>query len=133
MFISRECDYAIRVVRALADGEKKTADEICRQENISNQFAYKIMKKLEKKKLLRVYRGVHGGYALTMSVDDLCLYDVFVAMEDHVVLTACLTGNFDCPMNRGDKPCSVHQEFERIQQVLTFAMKEKTLREILAE
>jgi Rrf2 family protein len=133
MFISRECDYAIRIIRALAGGEKKTVDEICHKEKVSTQFSYKILKKLEKKGLVRVYRGVQGGYTLTKSTDDITLYDVFIAMEDHFVLTACLLQDFNCPMNRGEAPCGVHREFERIQSLMVAAMKEKSLSALVAD
>jgi Rrf2 family protein len=132
MFISRECDYAIRIIRELADGEKKTVDEICSKEKISNQFSYKILKKLEKKSLVRVYRGVQGGYTLARGIDEITLYDVFIAMEDQMILTACLMQGFDCPMNRGGAPCGVHKEFERLQSLLISTMKEKSLGELLA-
>jgi Rrf2 family protein len=131
MFISKECDYAMRIVRELADGEKKTAEDIGRNESISHQFAYKILKKLEKSGLVRAFRGKTGGYALTKNVGAISLYDVFCAVEGRMVLTACLRDNFACPMNRGDSPCGVHKEFVRLQEMLAAGLKEKTVSEVL--
>jgi Rrf2 family protein len=130
MFISRECDYSVRIIRELADGKKKTAEDISSKERISYQFSYKILKKLENKGLVRVFRGVQGGYSLTKKIEDITLYDVFTAIEDHIFITACLQNGFDCPMNKNGTPCSVHKEFLRLQRVLTSAMKEKTLDEV---
>jgi Rrf2 family protein len=131
MFISKECDYAVRIVRELADGEKKTAEDICRNESISHQFAYKILKKLEKSGLLRAFRGKAGGYALTKGADVISLYDVFSAIEGRMILTACLRDDFACPMNKGDSPCGVHKEFVRLQEMLAAGLKEKTVSEVL--
>jgi Rrf2 family protein len=133
MFISKECDYAVRIVRELADGGKKTAEEIGRNEKISHQFAYKILKKLEKGGLVRAYRGKTGGYTLTKSADAFSLYDVFSAIEGRMILTACLGNDFDCPMNTGDSPCGVHKEFVRLQEMIVAGLKEKTVSAVLHE
>jgi Rrf2 family protein len=131
MFISKECDYAIRIVRELADGKKKTAEEISRNEKISYQFAYKILKKLEKSGLVQAFRGKNGGYALTGNAGEFCLYDIFSAIEGRMVLTACLQKDAVCPMNSGTSPCGVHKEFVRLQEMLIAGLKEKTIFEVL--
>ena len=46
MLVTRETDYAIRALRALSDGNKKTLADICRLEVVPQQFGYKILKKL---------------------------------------------------------------------------------------
>ena len=47
MLITRETDYALRVLRALSDGEQHTAGEISSTQLVPKQFAYKIIKKLD--------------------------------------------------------------------------------------
>ena len=61
MMITRESDYAVRMIRALKDGEQLTIEQICRKEQVPRQFAYKILKKLEKAGLVRIRRGAGGG------------------------------------------------------------------------
>ena len=46
MLISRETDYALRILRALSDGKKRSIEEICSLEATPKQFAYRIIKKL---------------------------------------------------------------------------------------
>ena len=48
MMITRESDYAIRIIRALKDGELLPLEQICQRELVPKQFAYKILKKLER-------------------------------------------------------------------------------------
>ena len=76
MFITRECDYAVRVVRSLAGQEKLSVGEICEMEGITAPFAYKILKKLEQAGYVKGYRGVHGGYMLQRKPESLTLLDV---------------------------------------------------------
>ena len=46
MLITRECDYAVRVLRAMAEEKRVSVNEICEKELITAPFAYKILKKL---------------------------------------------------------------------------------------
>ena len=66
MLITRECDYAVRVIRALSGAERLSVGEICEREEITAPFAYKILKKLQKAKLVRGYRGAVSYTHLTL-------------------------------------------------------------------
>jgi Rrf2 family protein len=131
MLISRECDYAIRIMRQLADGKKRTSEEICAKEKIPAPFAYKILKKLEGSEFVRSYRGARGGYVLNKDPAEFGLYDIFVAVGEQLELTACLKKDFECPMNLSGAECSVHKEYLRLQELFFAGMKEKTLKELL--
>ena len=48
VLITRETDYALRVLRALSEGEQLTAGDISEQQMVPKPFAYKIIKKLSK-------------------------------------------------------------------------------------
>lgn len=48
MIITRETDYAIRILRSLADLQLKNIREISDEQLVPRQFAYKISKKLER-------------------------------------------------------------------------------------
>jgi Rrf2 family protein len=131
MLISRECDYAIRIVRQLTDKEKRTTEEICVRERIPTPFAYKILKKLEKSGFVRAFRGARGGYALIKDPAVFTLYDIFTAIGDQMELTACLKEGFECPMNPPEKRCGVHKEYIRLQELFFAGMREKTMQELL--
>ena len=60
MVITRETDYALRILRALLDGKLHTAGQIAQDELLPQAFAYKILKKLEKAGLVEVVRGTAG-------------------------------------------------------------------------
>ena len=48
MLITRETDYAIRVVRALHRGGQLSAREIAERENMQQAITYKMLRKLSK-------------------------------------------------------------------------------------
>ena len=60
MIITRETDYAIRILRSLADLQLKNIREISDEQLVPRQFAYKISKKLERAGFIEIIRGAHG-------------------------------------------------------------------------
>ena len=69
MLLSRETDYALRILQSLLGGERKSVGEISREELIPQQFAYKIMKKLSNAGLVDITRGADGGCRLLADLE----------------------------------------------------------------
>ena len=118
MLITRRSDYAMRICRVLHDGKVHNVREICQAEEIPKAFAYKILRELEMAGLVKSERGNQGGYYLNRPLSELTLYDVVNITEDDLAILHCM-------------PCKVHQEIERIQNILIDELKKKTIEEIL--
>ena len=73
MLITRECDYAVRALMALSTAPRLSINEICEKEAISPAFTYKIIKKLQKANMVKVFRGVQGGFSLNIPLSELTL------------------------------------------------------------
>jgi Rrf2 family protein len=131
MFISRECDYAVRIVRALSDYEIRNVNEICEMERIPKQYAYKILKKLIKANIVQSYRGALGGFELAKSTGDIFLYDIIVSVEEQFSLSDCLLEGYSCPKSTKEERCKVHSELFRVQSILADSLQEKSLSDIL--
>ena len=132
MFFTKECDYGLRIIRALAGGEKTTAEEICEAETIPGQFAYKILKKLERSGWLMSSRGRDGGYWLVKPLETMSVYDVVSVIDENLFITECLRDDKPCRNNPAENPCSLHKELERIQKVLVEELKKNKLCKVLA-
>ena len=132
VFITKESDYAVRIIRALSGKQRRTARELCEEELVPRQYGYKILKKLQKAGLLRCYRGAAGGYTLAKSPAAITLFDVLYAVDDELLLTECLGHGFFCPLNKSGTSCGVHKEFVRIQDLLIATLKSRSLAKILA-
>ena len=131
MLITRECDYAVRVVRALADSRRMSVGEICEKEFITAPFAYKILKKLQKAGIVKGFRGVHGGYSLNRVAKELTLYDVYTAIDPEFFIIDCLEPGYQCICNgSGNQTCTVHEELQRVQKELCKMLQEKNLEDI---
>jgi len=131
MLLTKECDYGVRTIRALADGGKRAVTAICEMEQIPIPYAYKILKKLEHAGLVQGLRGRDGGYQLVKSLDAVTLYDVVMAVDERLLIFECLRDGTHCPLHRPGNPCGVHLEFERLQGLLVASMREKTMQEVL--
>ena len=76
MIITKETDYALRILRVLLDGEKHSVAEMSETELIPTQFAYQILRKLSAGNLVQVSRGALGGCELSCDLDATSLYDL---------------------------------------------------------
>ena len=131
MLLTKECDYSLRIMRALADGELRTVKTICDLEHIPHKYAYKILKKLQNASLVKNKLGPSGGYILAQALDSFTMFDVVSAADENLFLFECLKDGNQCPNNSENTPCSVHVEFMRIQNVLVSEMKSKNMKECL--
>lgn len=131
MLITRECDYAVRIVRALAGGEKLCVNQICEKEDLTPAFVYKILKKLEKKEIVKSFRGSNGGYALKKSLGELTLLDVYLAVEPDFYMIECMNPEKACVHNQSDSSCKVHRELYRIQKQLARELSAHSIKEIM--
>ena len=132
MLITRECDYALRLLRNLKTDDVTSISSIAKIEDITNAIAYKVAGKLERGGLIESVRGNKGGYKLTRGLDKISILDVYNIMEPNGAINECLKEGVDCPRNKKGKPCAVHQELVRIQNVLFEELGRKSLLEIVS-
>lgn len=128
MLLTRENDYAIRMLRSMRDGEKHTVKEICQAEEIPEAFAYKILKKLRRAGLIEVGRGASGGCRLKQPLEELNLYDVVTAVDEEPLIMPCLRES--CSRNSGGSRCRVHTELAKIQGVLMKELRARKLSDL---
>ena len=133
MIITRETDYALRILRALLDGELHAVGEIAQTEFLPQAFAYKILKKLERADLLEIRRGTAGGCRLTADLSRTSLYDLMAAIGERSSLSACMEPDYACPWRSSHGGCSVHCKLLEIQQKLDAELQSHSLQEILKD
>ena len=131
MFLTKECDYAIRIVRELADMEMKPVKMICERELIPRPFAYKILKRLADAGIVSAHRGASGGYRLVQGPDSLTLYQIVSAVDSRLFLYECLQPGYSCPHNSNGKFCGVHRELLCVQKLLVDALSDKNINNII--
>ena len=132
MLLTKECDYAIRIVRALSSGTKKTIEQITDGEKIPQKYAYKVIKKLVQAGFVYSTRGRVGGYHLVKPLDGFSMHDIVNAVDAERYISDCVKPGAKCSfVGDGEGKCSVHTELLRIQAVVAAELSQKTMAEIL--
>lgn len=85
MIMTRETDYAVRILRALSCGERLTVRQVCDSELVPVQFAYKILKKLASCGYVEIFRGQEGGCRLKADLNELSLYDLMRCINEDIL------------------------------------------------
>ncbi len=132
LIITREVDYALRILRTLSSGKMHTTSEICDTEVISLQFAYKITKKLESAGIVEILRGSSGGCRLAADLSKLSLYDLMNIMKARESLNACLCPGYACNWRSAHNSiCNIHNNLEAIQEKIYEEYKKHSIASII--
>lgn len=132
MKITREVDYGIRTIRALADGEVHTLKFICDKEHIPIASGYKVFRKLKENNMISISIGAKsGGYKLLADPKKTTLLDVISALDDDIFINECLEDGYVCANNSNGKVCTVNRELCRVQKIMMEEMSKHTLYEII--
>lgn len=132
MLLTKEVDYAMRVIRELGKGEKKSAKDICASEMMPEAFTYKILKKLEKGELVKSIRGAQGGYLLTRTLSEICLADIVDVIDPNVGVSQCSNHEYCCERSINMGGCCTNSELLRIQEVMIQEMRRYSLEEVFS-
>ena len=134
MLVTRETDYAIRALRALHGGEKKTLAQICKEEFVPQQFGYKILKKLSKAGYVTIKRGKEGGYTIADDFNMRSLYDLTGVMENPTDISPCVMPDYRCEAHADrEEPCTVNLRLSALQRLLDAELKAVNLSSLFIE
>ncbi|MCE5276746.1 MAG: Rrf2 family transcriptional regulator [Planctomycetaceae bacterium] len=130
--ITREADYAIRTVLALAkrprDAVVPTA-ELSQEMDIPFRFLRRIAGKLVRSGIVAAHRGNGGGLRLLLSPRGLTLLSVVAAVDSRSIkLNTCLVRKGNCPRSGH---CSVHEELARLQEALEGMLGQVTFEKLV--
>ncbi len=129
--ITRETDYALRLLRSLTDEEIHPVTEIAEKELVPQAFSYKILKKLSKAGYVQILRGADGGCRLAADLQKINLYDLMIAMGDNCGINRCMDSSYQCPWREKHEICEVHCKLAKIQEVITTELQAHSLHELL--
>lgn len=133
MIITREIDYAVRILRKLWDRELHTVGEISQEELVPQPFAYKILKKLAQAGYVDIFRGPKGGIRLgTGDFREISLYDLIEALGESTALNACMDPAYACEWEASHGESKIHGELKAIQDQLDDTLRSHSLWELLS-
>ncbi len=114
MHINLESDYAVRIVRVLAQhNARMDAAQISQNSCVSLTLTLKIMRKLVAAGLVRSFKGAHGGYCLEHEPREITLRHVIEAIEGPYRFSRCLDEGYDCSCKEAIA-CPFHSVFDEV-------------------
>jgi Rrf2 family iron-sulfur cluster assembly transcriptional regulator len=131
--ITRETDYSMRLVLALAVRHNKGIDSVssaavAEEMDIPYRFLRKLAKRLVSGGLIESRRGKGGGVALARKPKDISLFDVLKATGPRgAELSLCVSEPNAC--NRSTL-CRLHREFKGIQSEVDKRLKAVSLADL---
>ena len=127
MHITRETDYAVRIVYCLANSDgRKDAGSISEEMGVTLRFSLKILHKLVQAGIVKSYKGSKGGYELACKPEEVNLKQVIEAIEGTYRLAKCIDPDFVCKWEKVPGLCSFRREFSRISRQINRELEQVT-------
>ncbi len=118
MQITLEADYAVRIVFALAAGQRRMGGEsLAKISGVTVRFSLKILRKLVAAGLVASYKGAAGGYELAKAPKEISLCDIIEAIEGPIHISRCVNKEYPCTREK-DGECQFQCAFEEVSQSL---------------
>lgn len=128
---SRSSGYAIQALTYLAaqpSGRLVGAREIATNLQIPMPFLWKILRKLSQEKLVRSFKGVHGGYELARPASSIRLSEVLLVGHDSGLLGECVLGLSACDDR---DPCPLHAQWKDLRAEIEHKVKSTRLSDLV--
>src|SRR5262245_34766954 len=133
MIFSKATSYGIRALAYMASQPEQRLlglQEIAAHEDIPPAYLRKILGELRRHRLLRSVKGIHGGYELGRSPEEITLWEVFKVLEPDPYMDTCILGNKVCSPK---SVCAFHDDWQRLREALMALLETRTIFEAAAE
>ncbi len=123
--ITQTTEYALRAVVYLADQtEPKTTSAIAEKTLVPAGYLSKVMQGLSKAGLVHSQRGLHGGFVLTKSPEELTVLTVVNAVEP-------IRRIHECPLGlHGKNLCPLHRKLDDAAQAIEATFGDTTIADL---
>jgi Rrf2 family protein len=128
--ITRDTDYAIRALCYIA-GKKEgivAVSGLVKKLKIPRSFLRKILQVLNRKRLLKSYKGKGGGFILSVSPQKISLVQLIEIFQGRLRLNECFFKKSICP-NR--KTCQLKKKIDRIERYVINELKDISIASLL--
>jgi Rrf2 family protein len=130
MLFSRSAAYAIRAMTFLAAqpaGKLAGAKAIARAEEIPMPFLWKILQVLTHRRLIRSFKGLHGGYELAQPAAQIPLTAIVQSLDPSDPTQRCALGLGKCSE---DSTCALHDFWKNLRAGMTDLLERNTLADL---
>ncbi len=128
--ITRDTDYAIRAIVYMAKHKERkiSVKELVKNLKVPQPFLRKILQVLDKKGMLRSYKGKGGGFLLNTRPQDIFLLDLIRIFQGRFSLNECFLKKHACPHT---KECRLRRKIDKIQGYVVKELKKINIEYLL--
>lgn len=127
--ITKKTDYAIRAFCYMAkEGKIVPVTELVENLKIPRPFLRGILQELEKKKLVKSFKGRGGGFKLSNPPDKIFLTQLIKIFQGPIKLTECIIKKKVCP---DVTTCLVKKKMEHISKYIKSELEPITIASLL--
>ncbi|MFZ1729226.1 MAG: Rrf2 family transcriptional regulator [Bacteroidota bacterium] len=130
LIFSKACEYGIQATLYIATQPERRVGikEIASELSIPVHFLAKILQSLSEKGVLTSFKGVHGGFTLQRSPEQIHLIDVVEAIDGLAFFERCVLGFPGCGTG---KPCPVHDRWGEVRDTIREMLSSDSLADVL--
>ena len=131
--LRRNTDYALRAMVNLAGhygGGVVSTRQLSTEEDISYQYAAKIMQLLHAGGLVKSTMGSHGGFSLARPPEKVSLLDIIKAVQGAISLNDCFLEVDACPRR---STCAISAKIAGLQEYIEKSLAGITLAEFATD
>lgn len=127
--VSRLTDYATVVLAQMARTPETvhTAADLAGRTRLARPTVSKLLKQFAREGLLTSYRGVHGGYLLARTPEQISAAQIIDMIEGPMAMTECSLEDRHCEL---EAVCGVGHHWQRINRAIRAALEEVTLADL---
>ncbi len=131
MRITREADYALRIVLMLSGEKKQVEAKVISESNgIPYRFTLKILRKIVQAGIIRSYRGVNGGYVLNCEPSQVSMLDVIKCIDGGIALNRCDEQDCSC---KSCGQCTINSSLNEVQNKIEDELNSITFDKMLSK
>lgn len=128
MLYNKPSQYALRALSYIVQNSSDKpcrAELISKEEHIPRPFLSKILKQLERAKILISIKGPGGGFKIGCDPKALTLYEILNIFEDmEGFFSECAIGWATCS---DEKPCALHYPYKEVKKGIKCYFNSTTL------
>ncbi len=136
MKVNTKVRYGLRSILQIADcygGDPVPISTISESQEISGKYLEQVVGTLRKAELIHSRKGVRGGYSLAKSPEEINLWEIIMALDNHTTLVDCVEDPQVCDRSEDCLTRSIwtllSQRMQEFWQSFTLADLLKTMRE----
>ena len=130
--ITRDTDYAVRVLCCLACNQETrfTVDDLVECLEVPKPFTRKILQVLNKKGLLKSFKGKGGGFRLELHPGEISILDIMSIFQGNIEITEC---TFKKKVCKYIKSCSLRKRLNELGDHMMSELKTITIESLLTK